>query len=93
MNKTFKKLFTEIASLDLDNYPAILIEHPSTPRYAGAIAMKKQAMSLIKVAKKISPNIKIGVCLDTCHIFIQGIHLSSRDDCEKYFSVFDGVDC
>ncbi|MDP7357107.1 MAG: deoxyribonuclease IV [Pseudomonadales bacterium] len=44
---------------------------------------------LADIIAQVEDKTRIGVCLDTCHLFVSGYDLRSRDDCEKVFREFD----
>ncbi|ANF16938.1 endonuclease IV [Buchnera aphidicola (Schlechtendalia chinensis)] len=46
---------------------------------------------LIFVINKIQDKNRIGVCLDTCHLFSSGYDLRTKTLCEKTFKSFDNV--
>lgn len=44
---------------------------------------------LADIIDQVRDKTRVGVCLDTCHLFVSGYDLRSRDDCEKVFTEFD----
>ena len=44
---------------------------------------------LAEVIAQVEDKSRIGVCLDTCHLFVSGYDLRTRNDCEKVFTEFD----
>ncbi len=43
------------------------------------------------IIERTQAKIPIGVCIDTCHIFVAGYDLRTKIDCEKTFQQFDDV--
>jgi len=43
------------------------------------------------IIERTQTKIPIGVCIDTCHIFVAGYDLRTKIDCEKTFQKFDDV--
>lgn len=46
---------------------------------------------IAEIIKKIKHKNKIGVCIDTCHIFAAGYDISNKDSYEKTISEFDKI--
>lgn len=46
---------------------------------------------LAYIISRVEHQIPIGVCLDTCHVFVAGYDLSSEAACEATFAQFDAV--
>jgi len=44
---------------------------------------------LAGIIENVEDKTRIGVCLDTCHLFVSGYDLRSMEDCEKVFAEFD----
>ena len=44
---------------------------------------------LAEIIALVKDQSRVGVCLDTCHLFVAGYDLRSRDDCEKVFMQFE----
>jgi deoxyribonuclease-4 len=44
---------------------------------------------LAEIISQVEDKSRIGVCLDTCHLFVSGYDLRTREDCEKVFTEFD----
>lgn len=50
-----------------------------------------QFEQLAYILDKIKDKIPVGVCIDTCHIFVSGYDLRTREACEKTFQEFDRI--
>jgi deoxyribonuclease-4 len=46
---------------------------------------------LAEIIEQVDDKRRVGVCVDTCHIFAAGYELRDRDACEKTFAEFDAV--
>jgi len=46
---------------------------------------------LKKIIDKVKDQNRVGVCLDTCHLFVAGYDLRTRDATEKVFKEFDDI--
>ncbi|MCX7946402.1 MAG: deoxyribonuclease IV [Hydrogenophilus sp.] len=46
---------------------------------------------LARLIEQIEPKERVGVCLDTCHMFAAGYDLRTENRCEKVFAEFDRV--
>ncbi len=46
---------------------------------------------LAYLTEKVHTKLPIGVCIDTCHIFVAGYDLRTAEACDKTFSEFDRV--
>lgn len=46
---------------------------------------------LFEIIKKIDDKTRIGVCVDTCHLFSAGYDLRNQEDCESTFKKFNDV--
>ncbi|XBC42926.1 MAG: deoxyribonuclease IV [Buchnera aphidicola (Kaburagia rhusicola ensigallis)] len=46
---------------------------------------------LISIIDRIEDKTRIGVCLDTCHLFSSGYDLRTKHSCEKTFKYFDDI--
>jgi deoxyribonuclease-4 len=44
---------------------------------------------LAEIIEQVEDKTRVGVCLDTCHLFVSGYDLRTRGDCEKVFAEFD----
>lgn len=43
------------------------------------------------ILEKVKGKLPIGVCIDTCHVFVAGYDLRTEKDCEKMLSQFDSI--
>lgn len=46
---------------------------------------------LAEIIDQVEDKTRVGVCLDTCHLFVSGYDLRSQDDCQKVFTEFDRI--
>lgn len=46
---------------------------------------------LAAIIDQVKDKTRVGICIDTCHTFVAGYDLSSKEACEKTFAEFDGV--
>lgn len=46
---------------------------------------------LAEIIEQVEDKSRVGVCLDTCHTFVAGYDLSSREACEKTFQSFSDI--
>jgi len=46
---------------------------------------------LKKIIDKVKDQSRVGVCLDTCHLFVAGYDLRTRESTEKVFKEFDEI--
>jgi len=46
---------------------------------------------LKKIIDKVKDQARVGVCLDTCHLFVAGYDLRTREGAEKVFKEFDQI--
>ncbi|MCG9695972.1 deoxyribonuclease IV [Shewanella sp. Isolate11] len=46
---------------------------------------------LAQIIDKVEDKTRVGVCIDTCHMFAAGYDLTSHDACEASFNEFDNV--
>ncbi|CAL4319596.1 deoxyribonuclease IV [Buchnera aphidicola] len=46
---------------------------------------------LSHIINKINDHSRIGICLDTCHLFAAGYDLRTEEDCENTFKKFDNI--
>ncbi len=44
---------------------------------------------LARIIELIDDKSRIGVCIDTCHTFVSGYDLRTKDDCENFWTEFD----
>ncbi len=46
---------------------------------------------LAAIIDQVKDKTRVGICIDTCHTFVAGYDLSSKEACEKTFAEFDRV--
>lgn len=46
---------------------------------------------LAEIINQVKDKTRVGICIDTCHTFVAGYDLSSKEACEKTFAEFDRV--
>ncbi|MBL4828286.1 MAG: deoxyribonuclease IV [Aliivibrio sp.] len=46
---------------------------------------------LAAIIDQVKDKTRVGICIDTCHTFVAGYDLSSKEACEKTFAELDGV--
>ncbi|MGF1764485.1 deoxyribonuclease IV [Aliivibrio kagoshimensis] len=46
---------------------------------------------LAEIIAQVKDKIRVGICIDTCHTFVAGYDLSSKEACEKTFSEFERI--
>jgi len=54
-------------------------------------ALGRTFEQLKKIIDKVKDKNRVGVCLDTCHLFVAGYDLRSKEGTEKVFKEFDEV--
>jgi deoxyribonuclease-4 len=46
---------------------------------------------LAEIITQVKDKTRVGICIDTCHTFVAGYDLSSKEACEKTFSEFERI--
>lgn len=46
---------------------------------------------LAEIIDQVEDKNRVGVCIDTCHTFVAGYDLRTKEDCEKTFKAFDEI--
>ena len=46
---------------------------------------------LARIIEQVDDQSRVGVCIDTCHIFVAGYDLHTAEACEQTFAEFDSV--
>ena len=46
---------------------------------------------LADIIKQVEDKTRVGVCIDTCHIFTAGYDLRTKEDCDATFDAFDRI--
>ncbi|WP_343152943.1 deoxyribonuclease IV [Buchnera aphidicola] len=46
---------------------------------------------LSKIIQKVDDKSRVGVCIDTCHLFSSGYDLRTKKDCENTFKLFENI--
>jgi endonuclease IV len=90
-NLTDDDIIQTLEKLDLQNYTTRLyleIAVTKTPEYAQPATIKRLFKKIPKQTRA-----KLGLCIDTCHVFSSGIDLSSFKDARDYLEQYNSFEC
>lgn len=83
------ELITDSLNKAIENTNFITPVIENTAGQGGAIGYKFEHLS--QIIEGIKDKSRIGVCLDTCHTYTSGYDITTRDNYEKAFKLFDDI--
>lgn len=90
---SMRKYLTAAAKSSVEGrrVPVIYLENVMSDRWNDPSAFATLIRRVQTLAKKIGCKVPIGACIDTCHLYVCGKALDSREVAKEYFAAFGGI--
>lgn len=87
MYQTARKYFELAAKVD-GHHPIIYFEHVMSRHCAKPKYLIKLVTRMKEIATGYSRKLKVGICIDTCHLFASGQNITSEKEASDYFASY-----
>ena len=86
------KMFHLFSNMDTKyNGQIVYFEHIPSEYYCNPKNMVFFINKLYQLLQEVAINIKIGICIDTCHLYSAGYDLSSKEIAKRYFDTIKKI--
>jgi endonuclease IV len=84
-----RRYFAEAAKV-VGHHPIIYFEHVMSKTHATPMYLLQLVRKMEAIAGGYSNKLRVGICIDTCHLYASGQTISTGTECKSYFDQFNG---